>query len=188
MLEFGIKPADICAKTKYSADLVRKVDKLRKEGKSLAPNYKGGKPRTFRTPEFLEKIGKIFETKPDQNFTTTALELGVSENTVRRAAKDLGYKSYQHRFRALLTVAMMKKRHERSAEILVWLSNPYNKSTIIIFSDEKLWDVDRHINRRNKRYVAKSRDVVPAKWCSKNAQSAMMLGIITSDGNRESFT
>ena len=135
LLEFGIKPADICAKTKYSADLVRKVDKLRKEGKSLAPNYKGGKPRTFRTPEFLEKIGKIFETKPDQNFTTTALELGVSENTVRKAAKDLGYKSYQHRHRALLTDAMMMKRHERSAEILVWLANPLNKRTIIIFRD-----------------------------------------------------
>ena len=175
LLEYGIKPAEICANTEYGRDLVRTVDKLRREGKSLVPNYHGS-GRTTRTNEFLKKIGHIFETKPDQNFTVTALELGVSEKTVRRSAKELGFKSYQHRRRALLTKKIMEKRLDRCAELLVWLANPLNKSIVIIFSDKKLWDIDPHINRRNKRYIAKNRDRVPAMWSTKHPQSAMMLG------------
>ena len=175
LLEFGCKPADICAKMGYSSDLVRLVDKKRKSGQSLAPNFKGG-TRLARTDEFMQKVSHIFDKKPEQNYHETARELGVSEGTVRQAAKELGFKSYKHRHRALLTTQIKIKRLERCEELLVWLSNPFNKSTIIIFSDKKLWDVDQHKNRQNHRYIAKSIEKVPPKWCSKNPASAMCLG------------
>ena len=161
----------------YSPDLVRLVDKKRKAGQSLVPNFKGGK-RLARSDDFMKKINKIFEDKPDQNYHVTALELGVSEGTVRQAAKELGFKSYKHKYRALLTAQIKIKRLERSAELLVWLSNPFNKSIVIIFSDKKLWDIDQHKNRQNHRYIAKNKESVPAKWCSKNPASAMCLGAI----------
>ena len=132
LLEYGIKPGDICAKMGYSRDLVYTVYKLRKEGKSMALKYKGRK-RTRRTPEFLRKMGQIFEEKPGQNYRKTARELGICDRTVRQSAKELGYKSYQHRFRALLTRQLKKKRHERSEELLEWLSSS-DPSTVIIFS------------------------------------------------------
>ena len=137
LLEYGIKPADICAKMGYCPDLVRLVDKKRRAGHSLAPNFKGGKPRT---DEFLKKIGRIFKEKPGQNYTVTALELGVSVRTVRRSADQLGYKSYRHRYRALLTAQMKIKRLERSEELLIWLKTPSNTSTVIIFSGIDLID------------------------------------------------
>ena len=133
LLEYGIKPRDICTKMGYSSDLVRLVDKKRRAGQTLVPNFKGGK-RLARSDDFMKKISRIFKEKPDQNYTVSALELGVSEFTVRQAAKELGYKSYKHRYRALLTAQIKIKCLERSAELLVWLSNPYNKSTVIIFS------------------------------------------------------
>ena len=173
LLEFGITPAAICAKMGFSPNLVRRVDMLRKAGKSLAPNYKGG-TRSKRTADFMREIGKMFEEKPRQNYGTTAKELGVSAATVRRSAKELGYKSYQHRYRAILSTKAKVKRLERSEDLLDWLA--HNKDTIMIFSDEKMWDVDSHKNRRNHRYIAKCKDDVPPKWCSKNPQSAMMLG------------
>ena len=51
-----------------------------------------------------------------------------------------------------------------------------NPDPVIIFSDEKLWDVDSHINRQNHRYIARCKEDVPPKWCSKNPAAAMQLG------------
>ena len=133
LLEYGIKPADICAKMGYGHDLVRLVDMKRRAGQSMAPNFKGRK-RTTRTPEFLEEIGHIFKEKPEQNYRETARELGVCDRIVRQSAKELGFKSYKHRHRALLTKQTKLKRLERCEELLVWLHTPANQSTVIIFS------------------------------------------------------
>ena len=41
LLDGRFKLSAICAHYGYSADLVRKVQRLKKEGKSLTPNFKG---------------------------------------------------------------------------------------------------------------------------------------------------
>ena len=58
LLDFGIKPADICRKMAYSPDLVKKVDKLRRAGKSLAANPKG-------KPLHNDKIATIYAEAHD---------------------------------------------------------------------------------------------------------------------------
>ena len=133
LLEYGIKPGAICGKMGYSPTLVRTVQKLRKAGQSLAPKCKGrsGRKRTKRTAEFLREIGHMFEEKPGQSFNKTALELGVSRRTVQQSAQELGFKSFQHRYRALLTTKTKIKRLERAEEILDWLAE--NPATVIIF-------------------------------------------------------
>ena len=117
----------------YGHDLVRLVDMKRRAGQSMAPNFKG-RQRTTRTPEFLEEICHIFKEKPEQNYRETARELGVCDRIVRQSAKELGFKSYKHRHRALLTKQTKLKRLERCEELLVWLQTPANQSTVIIFS------------------------------------------------------
>ena len=112
LLKFGAKPSEICAKMGYSPDLVRKVDRLRKAGKSLAPNFKGGS-RKIRKPDFMRRIEQIFEEKPTQSLRTTAKVLKVTLDTVEEAAKELGFKSYRQRIRALLTKETKIKRVER---------------------------------------------------------------------------
>ena len=42
LLDGGFKPSAMCAYYGYSPDLIRKVQRLKKEGKSLAPNFVGG--------------------------------------------------------------------------------------------------------------------------------------------------
>ena len=42
LLDGGFKPSAMCAYYGYSKDLVRTVQRLKKEGKSLAPRFVGG--------------------------------------------------------------------------------------------------------------------------------------------------
>ena len=44
LLDGGFKPPAIRAHYGYSPDLIRKIQRLKKEGKSLAPNFVGGVP------------------------------------------------------------------------------------------------------------------------------------------------
>ena len=182
LLAFGIKPKDICARMGYSEKTVRLVSKLRREGKSFATKHIGGK-RNIRTPVFMAKIERIFTERPDQSYRQTAKELGVHLRTVQRCAKELGFKSFQHRCRALLTTKVMAKRLERAEYMIDWLAEDRNKDIVVIWSDEKKWDLDAHKNRRNNRFIAKLKESVPPKWCSKNPDSCMMLGVITSRGD-----
>ena len=46
LLDGGFKPSALSAYYGYSPDLIRKVQRLKKEGKSLAPNFVGGIPRS----------------------------------------------------------------------------------------------------------------------------------------------
>ena len=133
LLEFGIKPDDICSRMGYSTNLVWKVKKLLKEGKSLATNFKG-RQRSIKTPEFMAKIDKVFAEQPEQSYRQTAKKLGVHLKTVQECAKELGYKSFQHRRRALLTTAVMAKRLDRSEYLIDWLAQDRNKDIIIIWS------------------------------------------------------
>ena len=75
LLDFGIKPADICRKMAYSPDLVKKVDKLRRASKSLAANPKG-KPLMTRSPQFMQKPMTLSE------LWTTFNEQGMSDYVV----------------------------------------------------------------------------------------------------------
>ncbi len=64
------------------------------------------------------------------------------------------------------------------------MSDPDHASTVQIFSDKKLWTVDQARNIPNDRLLATGIDNVPLILCQKHPASAMMLGVISSDGNR----
>ena len=70
----------------------------------------------------------------------------------------------------------------RSEEILDWMGQ--NPGVVIIWSDEKLWDVDSHKNRQNHRFIARCKEDVPPKWATKHPAAAMQLGVVGSDGNK----
>ena len=75
-----------------------------------------------------------------------------------------------------------QKRLERCEDLIEWLNE--HPSTIIIFSDKKLWTVEPHRNRQTNRCVARSPAEVPPMYKAKNPASIMMLGVVGSDGTK----
>ncbi len=63
----------------------------------------------------------------------------------------------------MLTAKQRQKRVNCAQSILNWLkSNPHRP---IVISDEKNWNVDMHLNRRNDRYLAANKADVDPSVC-----------------------
>ena len=79
--------------TGHSRNFVLNVKKMKKEGQSLKPKYKGGTPRKKRTEDFLKLIKERFEADPYVPMNKVAKEMNVAPSTITKAFKDLGLKS-----------------------------------------------------------------------------------------------
>jgi len=136
-----------------------------------------------RSEEVLTGLACEIEASPTTSMRQMAKNLDVSARTIRRAVKDLGAFSYVRRRRQLLSDALKARRLDKGTKLLNWLkSQP--RSTIRIFSDKKNWTVDQKRNARNDRFLAYHVEDVPPIMETKHPASAMMLGVVASDGKR----
>lgn len=135
----------------------------------------------IRTRRFLAGLKRSVESAPGVSIRALAQSRNVSMTTVRRSIKDLGLRSFQHPHRHLLTEAQKQLRLERSKGLLNELKT--RGGHVIIFSDEKIFTVDRSHNRRNDRWICGNTADVPAIMSSKKPASVMVFAAITSEGH-----
>ncbi len=173
------KIAEIVGCHKNTVFNVKKMEKDR--GDIKRKKGSGGHNRK-RTEEFLTGVAAEIEASPTTSMRKLAKELNVSEGLIRKAVKDLGAFSYVRRRRQLLTENSKRLRVERGKKLITWLK--HNGSTVRVFSDKKNWTVDQSRNARNDRYLAYHVEDVPSINATKHPASAMMLGVVASDGKR----
>ena len=145
-----------------------------------------GKPKTVRNENLINTVKAKIEENNEVSVRGLARELNVARTTMERIVKqDLGLKTLSTVPCQQLT---FKQREGREAKGKVMLNrlkrDDINK--IRVFSDEKDFHVDKYVNRRNKRILAKSSKAVsPSKRYvgrSKFPKKAMMFGYVGSDG------
>ena len=125
------------------------------------------------------------EASPRNNIRKIARELNVDKNAVSCIVRhDLGLKSMACSKVQGLTAWQCEKRLEQCKKILNRLKRHCDH--ILVFSDEKIFNVDAVSNSRSTRYIAKrSEDVEPAVCYigrTKDPASAMMLGAVGANG------
>lgn len=123
------------------------------------------------------------EADPTNSMRTLAKVSGVDPKTIRIAVKDdLGFTSYVRRRRQLLSNATKANRVEKRVPLLTRLKR--DRSTVRIFSDKQLWTVDQARDRQNDRFLAYNVEQVPPINATKLPASAVMIGVVTSDGKK----
>ena len=85
LLDAGVKASEIARIVDCGPNTIRSVVKMKREGKSLTPNYKGGGPRSVRTEEFVARVASLCAKNPDMSRRELARKMGVSAATVARA-------------------------------------------------------------------------------------------------------
>ncbi len=135
-----------------------------------------------RSPEFVAAVERTVKANPGTPIRQLAKRFNVSSSTMGKTIHaNLGYKSYVLRVRHLLTERQKLARVTRGTKIINSL-----KSTgghLRFFSDEKIFTVDRFINRRNARWICKEPCDVPMVFRSKNPTYVMVLGVVCSNGS-----
>ena len=77
---------------------------------------------------------------------------------------------------------VQKSRLACRKKILSWMKK--QRSTVRIFSNEKLWTVDQSRNARNDRFIRFSPSEVHRIHTTKHPASAIILGVVGSDGKQ----
>lgn len=188
LLRAGLTPTAIAKQLEISRTTVYNVKNKLKIFGSIHRRPGSGSKRAARTPSLINKVKRRIQSNPSRSLRKMALELKTSLTTVRRIVKnDLKMKSRAKVKVPLLTEKQKASRKERAQALLNNLKHAQANRTIF-FTDEKNFTVDAVANRRNDRWIGDDPRIIPdnVKYVNstKNPASAMMFGLVASDGQK----
>ena len=130
--------------------------KMIRETGSISMTTSSGRPRTIRTKTMVQKIKSRLKRKKRVSSRKLAQELDISRTSVRRVLNDdLGLRPYKIRIVPHITDAQKSKRKKFAN----WIRTNFKKEDTlkILFSDEKMFDIDGVYNAQNDRVWAVNR-------------------------------
>jgi len=130
--------------------------KMIRETGSIDLATSSGRPRIIRTKKMVQKIKNRLKRKKRVSSRKLAQELDISKTSVLRVLKDdLGLRPYKKRIVPLMTDAQKAKRKKFAN----WIRTNFKKEDTlrILFSDEKMFDIDGVYNAQNDRVWAVDR-------------------------------
>ncbi|CAM4845627.1 unnamed protein product [Rotaria magnacalcarata] len=177
------------APTKISRDLnggiilatvKRWCQTIRRTGSIELPGTHGD-PRIIRTKENILKVKKRLRRKKGVSARTLSMELGISATSVRRILKIyLGLKPYKKVIEPSLSDDQKIKRKK----FATWVRNNFRKdeTMIILFSDEKFFDINGVYNSQNDRVLAVDRVDADEKWGTQQRRTFPQKVMVWLDG------
>ena len=135
---------------------VKRWCKMIRETGSIELSTSPGRSRTIRAKESIKKVKHRLNRKKKVTSRKLAVELNISRTSVRRILKnDLLLRPYKKIVEPLLTDEHKEKRKKFSN----WVRRRFRKENTmkILFSDEKLLDIDGIYNSQNNRIWAVGR-------------------------------
>ena len=146
-----------------------------------------GRKRSVRTPRLAKAIRAKIRRNPSRSMNQMAKEYKVSARTIRRVVKDdLKWDPTSTGKKQLLTKATKAKRKARAKLLLNWYAE--NPDVVVIFSDEKLFEVSKKFNSQMIEFwpliplasLSNIRDV----YRMQKPSSVMVWGAVASNGKK----
>ncbi len=146
-----------------------------------------GHKRTARTPQLVKALSAKIRRNPACSMNRLAEEHNVSRVTMQRVVKeDLRMQPYKHQKKQLLSEATRNKKKGQSQELLNWYAE--HPEVVVIFSDEKLFETVKKLNRQNDHILARSpASIAPGArnvYRMQKPLSVMTWGAIASNGKK----
>lgn len=140
---------------KFSLRFVYRTIERYSEVSSLNDKKRSGRPRTARTPAVVQAIRARIARNPARKQKVMALQMGLSKNTVKRVLnQDLRLRAYKRKTGHLLNGRLKALRFKRSKALLKKYAK--NNHRCILFSDEKIFDIEENCNKQNDRVYARN--------------------------------
>ncbi len=182
LIRRGKTPAQIKDATGACYKTIRK---LRQSGSADRAPRQFNRPK--RTPDLVRRVRQSIEKQPRQSLNKLAQKNSVSDRTVRRVVKDLGYRSYARTPAHKITPAGKAQRLKKAQNLLNKIKHE-DAGKAILFSDEKYFTLAQYSNQRNDQIVVRQgeidniRDDLRHVQHQQRATGIMFLGVISSDG------
>ena len=141
---------------------IKRWGKMISESGSISLSKSSGRLRTVRTKGTIQKVKNRLNRKASVSARKLALELEMSDRSMRRILRDdLGLRPYKKTVQPCLTDAQKAKR----VQFANLIRRHFRKEARmwILFSDEKMFDIDGIYNAQNDRVWAVDRTTADAK-------------------------
>ncbi len=178
-----VKQKDICKIVGMGLTTVKRVNTLLQAGNDLTRKPGSGGQNAIITEDFLTELSDKIADNPTRSMRKLALDLDMSKMTICKAVGILGLHSYVCRKQQLLTAKSKEARVIKGKKLISTLKKK-SPSTVLVFLDKKNWTVDQTRNARNDHFITFPIDDVPPITKTKHPASAMVLGVMASDGKR----
>ncbi|QQP50126.1 Transposable element tcb1 transposase, partial [Caligus rogercresseyi] len=128
-----------------------------------------------RTDEFVAEVKNKVNEDGNKSYAKLAAEMGCSKQTIANTInKDLGYSSYMKRHRMILTEGTRSPGGSRRTR------RPVSSGS----SPTRFFSQDQNRNSQNDRWICQNVDEVPVFKNTKFPSSVMVLGVISSEGDK----
>jgi len=159
----------------------RTLKRYKQTGNAL-PAKKVGRPRLKRTPDVIKVVRERIRRNPARSGRQLAKSLNMHHSTMQMIIKsDLGLQAFKKQLIAGLTDKNKTERVKRCKMLLSRHGGPD-----IIFSDEKMFTLERTLNRQNDRVYGASLSEIPRSQRSipryQNASAVMVFGAFSKKG------
>jgi len=135
---------------------IKRWYKMIDETGSINLSVSSGRPRTARTNANIKKVKQKLQRKKVST-RGLVLDLGISHESARRILRDdLGCRPYKH----VIEPALTEEQKEIRKKFANWVRTNFRKQETlkILFSDEKMFDIDGVYNTQNDRIWAVNQD------------------------------
>lgn len=134
---------------------VYRAVKLFEETGGIDDRPRSGRPRTVRTPQAIKAVEARIRRNPLRKQKIMSREMQISRLSMSRIIReDLGLGAYKRHTGHLLTVDLKNKRKQKSKDLLIRYAG--GKHRQILFTDEKIFNVEEHYNKQNDKVYARS--------------------------------
>ena len=188
-LHAGRTPKEIADFHKFALSFVYKIKGMvdnAEDTDDISPKRKKHDRRSdaIRTPQFVARVQEMVDNDPSKSMNALAKDLGVAYGTIYRVIyEDLRYKSYVLKRGQFMDPAMQERRLTKAKKLLNKVKHPEKDNLLKFFSDEKNFEQDQKVNRRNDRWLCQDPHDVPRVMHTKFPATVMVLGVISSEGD-----
>ncbi|XP_047135225.1 uncharacterized protein LOC124812490 [Hydra vulgaris] len=151
MLQSDKTTSDIRKALNCSRTAIFGVRKLFHETRDIKRRFNKPKP-VKQSPQLLRSVKRKVKRILLRSIRQLAREANVANSTMQTVMKDLNLKSRVVVTKHLITNKQKESRKERCKKMLNWRKS--YPGPVTIFSDEKLFTVDKVTNHRNTRYLS----------------------------------
>lgn len=153
---------NILKNLKITLRFVYRTIKRYTEDSSFEDRKRSGRPRTVRTPAVIKAVKARIQRNPVRKQKILALQMGLSRTTIKRVLnEDLGLRAYRKKTGHFLNERLKKIRLERSRALLRRYAG--KKYREILFSDEKIFNIEESYNKQNDKVYAHSSEEASAR-------------------------
>ena len=187
LFKAGNSKQDISMSLKVNRMLVWRTVKRYEETGDVQNRPGQGRPRTVRTPKLINSTREKIRRNPKRTIQKLAKQSNVSYGTMSTVLrKDLKLSPFKHVKKHQLSAQVVDKRLQRSKILLSRIHDGTLPN--LVFSDEKIFNVEHHFNSQNDRIWSKNGDegsrVVTRKQCP---TSVMVWAAVTESSRSPLF-